>query len=296
MTLKIDDIFRLAFILISIFFLLMLTPIIGISVKKLELMVLGFVITVGMSHGSLDWLLAAHFGIWRNFSESVFFLVVYSVIALLSLGIWLKVPTVALVFFLLMSILHFANDWKDELARPAAIVIGVAVVTLPGVVFQKEVLELFSLLVPTVTAVMLSNALHKAGSFAIVCASLIAYQQIKISPYLAAEIIGLLVMGILLPPIIYFGIYFCVLHTAKHWLRMKRMGLYKHFSQVLWSVVWPTALCILIGVWVCHISTDWSFSDAFIRTVFMGLSALTVPHWLLVEIYPIFFDSRLSGK
>ncbi len=287
MTLKNDDITRVLFIIVSIFFLLLSTPIFTIAPEKLAMALLGFVITVGLSHGSLDWALARHWGIRHSITESLLFLILYVAVGLVALGIWWMTPATGLIIFLLMSILHFASDWNDELGRPVNIILGIAVVTLPGVMFENQVLAHFKLLISEQDATVLSHYVHYAGCIGMIGASLIAVLQIKISPLLSAEIITLIIVGIILPPIIYFSIYFCMLHTIKHWLRMKRIGLYRHFFHILWSATWPTAICIIVGFWVYNSSTVWSFSHNFIRIVFMGLAALTVPHWLLLEIYPL---------
>jgi Brp/Blh family beta-carotene 15,15'-monooxygenase len=104
--------------------------------------------------------------------------------------------------------------------------------------------------------------------------------------WLAAEIISLILLGLLVTPLLYFILYFCNLHALKHWISMRDIGVYKHISTAIWSSCWPTLICIIIGVALVHESSNLNLSDALIKTIFIGLAALTVPHWLLLEIYP----------
>jgi Brp/Blh family beta-carotene 15,15'-monooxygenase len=256
---------------------------------------LGFVITVGMSHGSLDWLLARQWGLRSNGLASCYFLLGYVTIVLVSLGLWWLVPSVALGVFLLMSMIHFGQDWQAEMTYLPRFVIGVATVSVPAIVFQQDVESLFLLLVPHTQALIAARLLSVVGLGALAWTGSIALQRLKHSPSLCLEILTLLLSGLLLPPLIYFSLYFCMLHTTKHWSRLQVLGVYKQKKEALWSAIWPTALCLLAGVWVCYESSAWSFSNAFIRTVFIGLAALTVPHWLLLEVYPALWRKQSRG-
>jgi Brp/Blh family beta-carotene 15,15'-monooxygenase len=292
MQLKKQDILRTLFVIISIGIIVILSPITGFSKEKVELALLGFVATFGLSHGSLDWLLAHHWGIRRTFTESMIFLACYVMIVLLTLGVWSSLPTIALIIFLVMSIYHFAHDWRDELSGNSAIILGLSTITVPGIVYQNDILNIFKLLVSDTNAVYFSQFLHYTGFLSIAASSLIAIQQFKISRFLSVEIVTLLATGLLLPPIIYFSLYFCILHSTKHWFTMNKIGLCQDLFQTLWSVLWPTIICIIVGGWFCYQENTLSFSNALIRIIFIGLAALTVPHWILLEIYPAFFKAK----
>lgn len=292
MQLKKYYILRTIFVTISIAIIVILSPITKFSEVKIELILLGFVATFGLSHGSLDWALARHWGIRRTFTESIIFITSYAMIVLITLGLWSWVPTIALVIFLVMSVFHFANDWRNEITTNSALILGLSTVTVPGIAYQKEILDIFKLLITDSSALHLSHFLHIVGFLSLAASSLIAIQQFKISRFFSLEIITLLVIGVVLPPIIYFSIYFCVLHSTKHMFAMKEIGLYQHFFQTTWSAVWPTVVCIIVGACFCYQENTLSFSESLIRNTFIGLAALTVPHWILLEIYPAFFQRQ----
>ncbi len=280
----------LRFVFASISIATILLSITGFPQEKLELILLGFVATFGISHGSLDWLLVRHWRIRQTFSEGIIFIACYSTIVLLTLCVWLWVPAIALLIFLVMSLTHFARDWKDELSPNLALLLGLSTISIPGITYQKEILDIFKLLISGNHAIYFSKALHIIGILSFVASSLIAILQFKKSLSLSAEIIILLIIGTVLQPIIYFSIYFCVLHSTKHMIAMHKIGLFHDSFQAIWSALWPTIVCIIGGTWWCYYDSNLSFSDAVIRATFIGLSALTVPHWILLEVYPAYFE------
>jgi len=285
---------RLFFIFLTSVFIILVYTVSAISSKDLELLSLGFVMTFGMSHGSLDWMLASHWRIRQNYQQSILFLFGYIGVAGVTIIIWYLLPTLAFCIFLLMSALHFANDWQGELDWQARTILGVAVISIPAIFFHAEVLSLFKLLVADTSAKIITQVLQMVAYVSGALTLILAARKITYSYLLTLEIITLLITGLLLPPIIYFGIYFCVLHASKHWLHMKRIGMYQSVSEVLGSVIWLTVLCIFVAIWVITQSSTWSFSNALIRTVFIGLAALTVPHWLLLEVYPWVIRKKIN--
>jgi Brp/Blh family beta-carotene 15,15'-monooxygenase len=270
--------------------MLILTPVVGVSLQSTELVMLALVMTLGMSHGSLDWLLAHHWGLRNNFSASILFFFVYVLMVLISLSVWWILPSLGLVIFLMMSWVHFASDWEGELSRIQSLMIGLAIVSLPTIHYHQDVISLFGLLVSESSAAYLTQILMCLAYASIIVVVYNICQHLKSSPMLALELFILLLIGYVLPPIIYFGLYFCLLHTTKHWQQMKKIGVYQHSNQALWAAVWPTALSGLMIALACHYSTILTFNHALIRAVFISLAVLTVPHWALLEIFPKFYS------
>ncbi|MCA1779671.1 MAG: hypothetical protein LC637_09875, partial [Xanthomonadaceae bacterium] len=96
----------------------------------------------------------------------------------------------------------------------------------------------------------------------------------------------------LLPPLIAFAAYFCLLHSFGHLidLSVSGDGPWRQWTLRQWTLrLWPaTAGAIALGLagWLAltyfapHIER---MHEALGRTIFWGLAALTVPHVLLHE-------------
>jgi Brp/Blh family beta-carotene 15,15'-monooxygenase len=279
---------RIFFSICSIAILLAISPVLQISTDKLQIFLLMFVITIGLSHGSLDWMLAKHWGLRSTIKQGIFFGLAYMVVASISFLTWQIFPASCLIIFLMMSMLHFANDWRNELSRRMACSIGIAVISMPAVRYHHDVGIILALLVPKSEAEMITMILRFLGWISILITTPIIISKTYTNSewWLAAEITSLILLGLIVPPLLYFIVYFCNLHALKHWISMRDLGVYQHLSKALGSACWPTLICIIIGVAIIHESSNLNFSDALIKTIFIGLAALTVPHWLLLEIYP----------
>jgi Brp/Blh family beta-carotene 15,15'-monooxygenase len=154
--------------------------------------------------------------------------------------------------------------------------------------FQHDVAGLFTLLAPRHESEYITTLLALLGwiSLLIVMPLTIKKAYTVSKWWLAAEILGLMILGLLVTPLLYFILYFCNLHTLKHWISMRDIGVYKHISKALWSASWPSVVCLIIGMVIIYKSSNINLSNVFIKTIFVGLGALTVPHWLLLEVFP----------
>ena len=60
----------------------------------------------GVAHGSLDLAIAKRIGIVSNLISSILFIIIYLSLSLLIAYVWLKLPEISLLIFLLISVLH----------------------------------------------------------------------------------------------------------------------------------------------------------------------------------------------
>lgn len=244
--------------------------------------------TIGLAHGSLDWSLAKRWGLRTNSWQNVYFVISYVLCILVTLIVWYYIPRLALSVFMLMSVVHFAGDWRQEMGSVDAFILGLALICLPTLNFYSEVKSIFELLLSGHDATLFTDLMYylaiiSSGMLGLILVRLIWLGQ---HAWLVIEVLFLVLIGVLLTPIVYFGIYFCFLHAPKHWITMRQRGLYTRLSQGIYSTLWPTLCCVFGGVIaIYYLASTISFTDALCKTVFIGLAALTVPHWILIEIY-----------
>ncbi len=243
-----------------------------------------FVALLGIPHGALDLRLAEALWPLPRVSGLALFGVAYLGLAAAVLGIWWLLPAAALGLFLAYSAVHFGGDWRDELTgwqRPFA---GALVVSLPAVFWPNEVREIFATLAPAEAATGAVTGLRLAAPLAAVGVLAACAGARWRTPRTAVELAGLTVAAAALPPLVYFLVYFCFLHSPRHLAESARtLGLdapealraAAPLTLATWAIA-AVALALLLQAGVALGSTT-------LHVVFIGLAALAVPHMVLVE-------------
>ena len=245
------------------------------------------ILLAGMPHGAGDILIARRI-LRSNYLQLTFFLITYIIIAVFSIATWFVIPSLSLIAFLLISIIHFGlmdtEKTKDLPCRYLrALIYGSTPIVIPATFHTSDVTELFALLIFEENT-LLAN--HIASLFPIWFLSCIIFfvSGKKTLKYQFLEILVLAIVLAYLPPLWGFAIYFCLVHSSRHILHLlNSLGSLKYNDYVLVLVtVLTSILAILIGAF--HF-TDNSFDIGIIRATFIGLAALTIPHMLLIDSY-----------
>jgi Brp/Blh family beta-carotene 15,15'-monooxygenase len=240
------------------------------------------VAVLGVPHGALDIDMARALWPLERPAARLAFGLGYLAVAALVLGLWLIAPAAALVAFLLYSAAHFADDWRAELPRPARLAAGAAAVALPAAAHEAEVARLFAALAPERAAAGAAAGLHFAAPLlaltAVASAALFARRGAMV------ELVTLGVLGLAAPPLVYFAVYFCALHSPRHFVEtLARLRLdWRRGVRAASPLTAATlAMATVAAVWLVH--RDVALDAAALEIVFIGLAALAVPHMVLVE-------------
>ena len=256
----------------------------------LNLIGLAGIVMIGLPHGAYDGAVAIHLGIIKRFSSFVKFMIIYVALAALVVAIWLIAPIISLIIFLTISMLHFgAGDIKngqgvlgfsEALAHGGLAIVGISQF------HRSEVDEIFSYLINSdTTYVWLAiDILTVATIFAIITCVLQALNNSKWS----VTVLELLLLGIVYavaPPLLGFAIYFCCVHSARHFRKI-----YASIKQsVSTTSIRNQAILFTSISWIAAGIAFWMFADfanpgpTIMRITFIGLAALTVPHMLLID-------------
>lgn len=254
--------------------------------QELLLILAVAVAIAGLPHGALDPWVAWQAGIWRKRGGFVAFHLAYLALAAAVVAFWHWAPGTSLAAFLLVSAWHFAGDWRHALPGWLRLLSGAALLTLPAWHWPEQVRGAFSLLAATGgTAIADVLTIVAPGSALVLAlAALMAWPR---SPAAAIELITLIVLAVLLPPLLYFAVYFCALHSVRHLrtaavaagpmirVRMTAVALlYSALTLLIALLAWP---------WISQLGAQASgWQDGLLRMVFIGLAALTLPHMLVV--------------
>jgi len=252
-----------------------------------QLIALGPLVAVlGLPHGALDHRVASALWPLVKLRDHAIFIGGYLGLAIVVLVLWTLQPRVALAAFLIYSALHFADDWRAELGLWQSLPLGVSVIAFPALVFQSDVEMLFGLLTSAPTAIQFANLLNKSAIPAIIVSAICLISNFRRAPWVVVEYALLVATALVTPPLIYFVIYFCGLHSPRHFLlTADQLGLTPAQGMRAASpIMMATLIFSAFGAVAVHTFTP-AYETATLQLVFIGLAAVTVPHMLLTAVF-----------
>ncbi|MDG4557488.1 MAG: Brp/Blh family beta-carotene 15,15'-dioxygenase [Candidatus Contendobacter sp.] len=271
---------------------LALTVTVGIGLNSLSipwdahrqwLAILALVAFFGLPHGALDPLLAYRYGLWRTPLAAVIGVLAYLALVGLMLVFWRWRTAGALAVFLGITAWHFSGDWRCQEAPLTGWTSVALLLGLPALAHPQVFVDLFALVLGDATARNFRMALAAIGAAALPLALLVAARVHRNAPAQALELFAIGIGGFLLPPLWFFTLYFCVLHSprhiARHFAADARMA-----SRRLWLIGFAFTLPVVgAAVWYVSGMPRSQVAEGFAQTLLAGLFALTVPHVLLLE-------------
>ena len=274
---------RLAFLNLAI--VLIVVDLLGLEISGIaQLGALAFgVALLGIPHGAIDPLLARVFGIAVTIRQTVFFFVTYTLVAALVVGLWLLVPAFFLGVFLALSIWHFRGDWSGELKVFEASAAAATVVCGPALFHPDAITEIFAMLTFDATIEPLVVAARVSAVIAIIALICTAFLRIRQQRLVVMEVLSLPLLAWALPPLLFFVVYFCGLHSPRHMIESARVLSWRS-PTVRRTVVAVSIVTVVaaLGIYASLPAVD--ATPRLLAVVFIGLAALTVPHMLLLEL------------
>lgn len=245
---------------------------------QLVILALGVAI-LGVPHGALDPWVARRLRLWRGPAGFAVFNLAYVALAAVVVGLWLLAPPVALIAFLAVSAWHFGGDWT--LPGPARLLAGLAIVLLPAWRFEAEVAEIFAVLAGPGGA-RVAEIIAMAGpgvAFGLLGAGLYAARSSLRS---GAELAVIGALALTVQPLIYFIVYFCLLHSPRHLRGQFAQAPRRLRTRLGVLALVYTALTLAMAGAAAWWLAGASIEQSALRIVFIGLAALTAPHMLLI--------------
>ena len=253
-----------------------------IALDTLNLLALLGVVFIGLPHGAMDGALAVHFGWMSRPTRAVTFLLAYVGLAGLVVLSWAIAPVLSFIVFLAISTFHFGRGdaTSSVVGRGAVESIARGSVVIGGIsqFHRTEANDVFLTIVgaDTTGVWLFLDVLVVFGVACIVETLLFKQQQ---------ERTALSLLFIAVPPLVGFAVYFCFVHSFRHFSSMRTVlqstvsRLRITQTTVVFSLLtWAFGLVVLVQQ-----SASIGVEPALLRVVFIGLAALTVPHMLLVD-------------
>jgi Brp/Blh family beta-carotene 15,15'-monooxygenase len=247
------------------------------------------VVFIGLPHGAMDGALAVHFGWMKRPLLASTFLITYVGLAAVVVLLWSINPVMSFVVFLAISVYHFGRgdststhtgrETVESLARGGLVIAGISHF------HPAEADAVFTALVGSTTAgvwlfldaVLILTALCFVES-------MLFKQQGERNRFLL-EMGFLSVVFISLPPLAGFAVYFCLVHSMRHFSAMR--GVLQATVSTL--RVTQTTVVFSLLTWAFGLlvfaqrTASVGVEPALLQVVFIGLAALTVPHMVLVD-------------
>ena len=259
------------------------------------------ILSIGISHGSLDNIkgkkLFKIFGI-TNFS--IFYLI-YIVIAITIIILWIIIPVLSLIVFLVVASYHFGKEdtqfliiENSYLNQLLYLIKGSLIILAPMYFHFDETISIFKLLlVQNENFYEFLNLLENyrillfgilLATFANILLFAKNYEFKKFTIFL--DYFSILIINYYFSPLIAFTLYFCFLHSVRHsitlMLKLNETNLNVGFRLFIKKALPLTILTIVFCLIALYfLNNSYNFNSSVLKIIFIGLASLTFPHILL---------------
>ena len=251
------------------------------------------ILTIGISHGSLDHIKGKKLIKYFGYKSMGIFYLSYLLLGALIILIWLIFPKSLLFLFLIIAAYHFGKEDSEFINQKERFELiyflkGSLIITSPLFFHKEETLAIFEKL-----NFYISNNLIISNEilFIFILLSLISgiilslNKSIETKSLLLMDYLSILILNYFLNPIIAFTIYFCFLHSIRHSISLIR-DLNKNFKKglpVFIKKAFPLTILTILGyvVSISILNNYNEFNETIYRVIFIGLASLTFPHILL---------------
>lgn len=289
------------FAIVSILFTALWYAAPQVSENTMGLVALVVIFILGMPHGALDIIMlktlsrasacksVVSWGEGKPGRRLASLVTFYSLVVVAAFSAWVIMPTLCLVAFLIIGAAHFRHDWQQTFTIPSWC-FGLIVVTAPSLLYSSQLEGVFGwLFVPARHSVVIVLMMQVVT---FICAVAVSYYWLKgkVETRKVGNTFMLLACASLLPPLIYFTIYFCVIHSVYHTV------LIKNKMDMRWQELLAVTLLPMVGTLVLYAFAHIYLSDLnglanYYPLIFIGLFAVTVPHVMLT-----YFCERFLGN
>jgi len=282
--------------------LVLLTHTCGLALpKSAEVIILAFAVSfIGLPHGALDHAVGRR--LLRDFSPlsayGFFFAAYLTVVGVVITG-WFVSPLVTVLGFFALSAWHFGLEedertsvnllhWLGIVAR------GGMVIWVPVVFQANEVTRLLGLILPGGDLTVASQIVEIVRFLSPILFLLTLYDFVssgregragnfvKRSNHIdQLRIFTFFILFSLADPLVSFAIYFCGWHSIRGLVHLREQTGWPASKMLGRLMPLSVAALVLFGIGFLFALNRNIFSQAILQTIFVGLSAVAIPHLLL---------------
>jgi len=261
--------------------------------NSLLLVSLLLILSIGISHGSLDHIKGKKLLKILGFKSSVVFYFGYIFVGLTTIIIWLLFPKLLLFLFLLIAAFHFGKEDSEFLNKRKNFELiyffkGSLIIVAPLLFHKNETLSIFKSLNFDITTSFLIN--NEILYFFILLSFisnifLSLNKSFDAKSLLFMDFLSILILNYFLNPVLAFTFYFCFLHSIRHSISLIKeinTNLKKGLPIFIKKALPLTIITIFGYIFALYILNNYNeLSESIYKVIFIGLASLTFPHILL---------------
>ena len=259
------------------------------------------ILSIGISHGSLDNIKGEKLlKILKINNNSIFYLL-YSLITVAVIVLWMIFPTICLIIFLIVASYHFgkedtqfliiANSYSNQILF---FIKGSLIILSPIYFHFDETINIFKLLLVNnenfyyLLDFIETNNILLFGIILSTLAHIILFgKNFEIKKFaIFFDYFSILILNFYFSPLLAFTVYFCFLHSVRHSITLileldnHDLGSgFKKFLKKALPLTILTAIVSLIGLY--FLNNTYNLDSSILKIIFIGLASLTFPHILL---------------
>ena len=287
------------FFLFSYIFSLIIFKFNNLNISPLICLLL--ILTIGVSHGSLDHVKGKKLFNILNIKKISIFYFSYTLMAISVIIIWIIIPSVSLMIFLLVASFHFGKEDTQFLISENSyfnqllfFLKGLLIILAPMFFHFNETITIFKFLLvdneifySTLEFIEVNKILPIGIILSTLSCVYLFLRKFEVKKFVIfLDFFSILILNYYLSPLVAFTIYFCFLHSIRHSITLIyeidkndfKNGL-KVFSKKVLPLTILTAIFCLIGLYL--LNNNYDFNSSILKIIFIGLASLTFPHILL---------------
>ena len=259
------------------------------------------ILSIGISHGSLDNVKGRKLFQILEIDNFYFFYLAYILIALMIIILWIFIPSVSLIIFLIVASYHFGKEDTQFLIIKNSyynqflfFLKGSLIIIAPTYFHFDETISIFRLLfienenfynfLDLIESKRLLLYFIILSTLANILLFIKNFELKKFTIFL--DYFSILIINYYFSPLVAFTIYFCFLHSIRHIISLifeldsNNIG---NGSKIFLEKALPltiiTAIFCIIALYL--LNNTYNFDSSILKIIFIGLASLTFPHILL---------------
>ena len=265
------------------------------------LLCLFLILSIGVSHGSLDNLKGRKLFQIYGINKFVIFYLSYILISLSVIFFWIIIPSISLIIFLIIASHHFGKEdtqflivENSYLNQLFFFLKGTLIIFAPMYFHFDETISIFKLLLIDNESFyeflnfIESNKILLYGIILSTLSSIILFiKNFELKKFtIFLDYFSILIINFYFSPLVAFTVYFCFLHSIRHSISLMyeldnnelTNGL-KIFTKKALPLTIITASFCFLGLYL--LNNTYNFDSSVLKIIFIGLASLTFPHILL---------------
>ena len=265
------------------------------------LICLFLILSIGVSHGSLDNLKGRKLFQIYGINNFVIFYLSYILISLSIIFFWIIIPSISLIIFLIIASHHFGREDTQFLIVENSylnqfffFLKGTLIIFAPMYFHFDETISIFKLLLIENESFyeflnfIESNKILLYGIILSTLSSIILFiKNFELKKFtIFLDYFSILIINFYFSPLVAFTVYFCFLHSIRHSISLvyeldnnDLMNGLKIFTKKALPLTIVTATFCFLGLYL--LNNTYNFDSSVLKIIFIGLASLTFPHILL---------------